>query len=501
MSTLDHAQVFLAQSPDATFIVDVKGTIVFVSEQASPLLGYESAELVGQPIETLVPLDLSDKHVSLRKAFQKAPSLRPMGRGLALRARRKDGVEIPVEVSLSSVETPDGTLVAASLRDVAYRVEYERKLEAARDDSERANRAKSRFLAAASHDLRQPLQSLSAYLMVLNHCISDEEADEIVPKMETSLRAMGGLLDALLDISQLESGSIQPRFTEVDLQRVFDAVQANNEPAAALKGLELVSELAPLTVRSDEALLTRILDNFVSNAIRYTLHGTVRIGAQAEGRSVRIDVSDTGVGIPKEQIAMVFEEYYQLDNPTRDKGKGLGLGLAIVQRIATLLDHGLQVNSALGQGSTFTVNAPLAAAQAADSSEPSSTLEPVHDRKTIVLFVDDDRSVLDSMNMVLKIQGFDVITASDPDKAIEQALGADDLDVLVSDYRLPIRTGVDLVRQLRSILKREVPAILMTGDTSAEHIRAAGLPRCHVLHKPTNPKNLKALIESATAES
>lgn len=497
MEMLDHAQALLSLSPDATFIIDASGNILFASQQTNYLLGYEPEELLGQPVEILIPTQFRAGHPDLRREYLRSPSLRPMGQGRSLLALTKDKREVPVEVSLSPIETDEGLLISAALRDVSYRVEYEQTLKTARDAAEQANRAKSRFLAAASHDLRQPLQSLSAYLAVLKHQIKSEDFQSVADKMDLSLTAMGGLLDALLDISQLESGSIDPRWTTFGLQGLLDKVLASNRPAADRKRLNLVSQSTNLIVRSDEALLARIVDNFVSNAIRYTDEGDITLEFDVDGDYVRVSIVDTGLGISEDQIPHIFEEYYQLDNPARDRAKGLGLGLAIVNRIARLLDHKIEVSSQKGIGSIFSVFVPLAR-ESLRVTKPG-TIKEDNDRdmgQISLLLVDDDPAVLDSMKLLLGLSGFEVDTASDPHQALVLFESGHRPDVLISDYRLPKMNGIELIKKVRTDADPNLPVVLMSGDTSAEKVRAAGLSDCHVVHKPTNTKELIKLIRS-----
>jgi len=497
MKMLDHAPALLSLSPDATFIVDADGIILFASEQTTSLLGYQPDELLGQSVEVLIPATFAAGHPEVRRDYIGAPALRPMGRGRDLFALTKEKREIPVEVSLSPIETSEGLVVSAALRDVSYRVEYEQALKSARDVAEQANRAKSRFLAAASHDLRQPLQSLSAYLAVLKHQIEGDAFQSVADKMDLSLNAMGSLLDALLDISQLESGSIEPRWSNFGLQSLLDKVLASNRPAAERKGLSLSSVPTNLIVRSDEALLARIIDNFVSNAIRYTESGGVSIKCCTQSDMVSIKISDTGIGIPEEQVAHIFEEYYQLNNPARERGKGLGLGLAIVKRIADLLGHDINVISTDAAGSEFSVDVPLAdAVSVAAKPEARETRADFNQDRISLLLVDDDAAVRDSMKLLLGLSGFDIAVAKDPVEALALIDSGKDPQVLISDYRLPIMNGVELVNRVRATSNVDIPVVLMTGDTSAKHIRAAGLDNCHIVHKPTNTKALIDLIRT-----
>jgi PAS domain S-box-containing protein len=499
METLQHAETLLSLSPDATFIVDADGKILFASQQTISLLGYQPEELLGQPVEVLIPSTLSGGHPDVRRDYVAKPSLRPMGRGRDLLALTKDGQEIPVEVSLSPIATDDGLLVSAALRDVSYRVEYEHALKAARDSAEQANKVKSRFLAAASHDLRQPLQSLSAYLAVLKHQLEGADFRDVADKMELSLTAMGSLLDALLDISQLESGSIAPRWSSFGLQHLLDKVLASNRPAADRKGLTLSSLPTNLIVRSDEALLARIIDNFVSNAIRYTDAGSISIDCTAAGDIVKVIVTDTGLGIAPDQIPHIFEEYYQLDNPARDRGKGLGLGLAIVKRVSDLLGHEIDVTSTQNAGSQFTVSVPLAKmAELAPDPRAPTNREGGEDQIKLLL-VDDDAAVLDSMKLLLGLSGFDIDVAKAPDEALAILEGGHRPDILISDYRLPVMNGVELIKQVRLKADPNIPVVLMTGDTSADEIRSQGLANCHIVHKPTNTNALIELIRSISA--
>lgn len=234
------------------------------------------------------------------------------------------------------------------------------ELEAAKAKAERANAAKSRFLAAASHDLRQPLQAATVYRAVLNEQAETPEQRETCAKLQVSLQAMAGILNTLLDLSRLEAGSLTPKRSSFALDSILERIAVNARPLAEQKGLSFDFPKTGLEVNSDPDLLERILENFVTNAIRFTAKGRVSLGAMQEGNIVRISVMDSGIGIPEDAREHIFEEYVQLDNPARNSSKGLGLGLSIVKRLAELLDHPVSVSSTRGEGSTFAVAVPLA---------------------------------------------------------------------------------------------------------------------------------------------
>jgi PAS domain S-box-containing protein len=354
-----HFRELLDTSPDATVVLDDGGTILFANAQTSRLFDYDNDELLGAPVEMLLPKRLKETH-GHRALYSRNPQTRPMGSGLELFGARRDGSEFPVEISLSPLTTTDGRLVSTSIRDITGRRMEEAALGNAKEDAERANAAKTRFLAAASHDLRQPLQSLSMYLDVLNRLGSSnpEKSTEVVQKMTKSIRAMGDLLDTLQDVSKLESGTIEPSPTRFLLQEVFDDLVVDSESFASERFLKLDIQPTDIIVNTDRALLLRILENLVSNAIRYTEQGSVTVSASVNLQNVQIDVIDTGIGIPESAIGKIFEEYTQLNNPARDRNKGLGLGLNLVKRISTLLNCRLTVHSKVGKGSIFSIVVP-----------------------------------------------------------------------------------------------------------------------------------------------
>lgn len=502
-AALHQAERFLELAPDATIIVNTDGIIKYASAQTLSLLGYASNDLLRVNVDSLLPEKFRGGHAAHREGFRARPKTRLMGDGETLFALHKNGREVPVEISLNPIPTAEGLLISASLRDVTERVKSEQVVreardaaQEARDVAQKATEAKSRFLAAASHDLRQPLQSLSLYLSAMKNVIEDPtKAIEIGNKMEGSLASMRELLDTLLDVSKLESGSIEPKLYTFSAHSILNGVITDYDPIAKAKGLVIKCNPVTLSVYSDIALLMRILENFVSNAIRYTDEGMITLSCEEVGDQLRFSVTDTGIGIPETARNKVFDEYYQLGNVHREQGKGLGLGLAVVKHIATLLDHRLEVQSEEGVGSTFSVYVPIS--HNADILEiPATVSDPKVSgaESPVILCVDDNQEVLDSLTMLLDVFGYDVFSASDGPQALAHLEAGLRPDIILSDYRLPIYNGVEVIRRVRDTLSDEIPAIIMTGDTSGVEIKQSGLERLEILSKPVDVKQLTAMI-------
>ena len=286
---LGHA---LESAPDAIIIVDEAGQILFANSRVLVLFGYEPRELVGQKIETLLPERFRPRHQTHRNQYATDAQVRPMGINLELCGLRKDWTEVPVEISLSPIHYGERTLTAAAIRDVSEQKRIKRELLAAREAADRANQAKSRFLATASHDLRQPLQTLSLLNGSLQRLVTDPVANDAVVQQEHAIATMSRLLNALLDISKLESGAIQPEKADFALATLFDEMRAEFANVAAAKGLELRVEAGALTVRSDASLVGQILRNLLSNAIKYTRQGSVLLRGQVLRRQHGADRRD-----------------------------------------------------------------------------------------------------------------------------------------------------------------------------------------------------------------
>jgi CheY-like chemotaxis protein len=308
---------------------------------------------------------------------------------------------------------------------------------------------------------------------------------------------MGELLDALLDISMLDSGSITPEKRDFQLQRIFDQLLAENTPSAEEKGLSLIVEPTKEVIHTDPSLLQRVVENFVTNAIRYTEAGSVTVLARRLGDEIHIEVRDTGIGIPETSLNTIFEEYFQLDNPVRDRRKGLGLGLSIAKSISMLLENPLDVISVIGEGSSFAVTVPIGEPIAAAKALAAPKAASVHRGDPVILFVDDDPAIVDATTMMLEIAGINVKTALDGQAAIALLDTGFRPDMVISDYRLPGANGIEVVRRARELGGDGLPIVLMTGDTSGKAIENAKLSDCIVLHKPVDSDELIELIEAS----
>ncbi|MGC2856439.1 CHASE domain-containing protein [Novispirillum sp. DQ9] len=373
-----------------------------------------------------------------------------------------------------------------------------RQLAQARADAEAAGASKSKFLAAASHDIRQPVQSLVLLVAALSRKLADHPAHSYVRQLETSLDALRLLLDALLDISRLDAGVVEPHIGAVDVHEILGRLRRDYAPRAAAAGLRLRVVDCGCWVRSDQALLERILRNLLENALRYTPSGKVLVGCRRRGETMLFEVHDTGIGIAAADRAAIFEEFYQIDNPERDRHKGLGLGLAIVRRLAVLLDHDLKVVSEVGVGSCFSLRVPRAPAPVPCGQEsPDEGRFAALARPLTVLVVDDEEMVRDALRVMLEDWGCTVRTAADAAGALDAYTASGGrLDVVVTDYRLrDNRTGVQLMDRLNLHAGRQVPAILLTGDTAPERIAEAAGAGHVILHKPVGPRDLRSALE------
>ncbi|HET9475313.1 MAG TPA: hybrid sensor histidine kinase/response regulator [Steroidobacteraceae bacterium] len=497
MLSSDLVRSVLDSAPDAMIVIDSAGTILFANRQVTALFGYGGDEVVGFSVELLLPERFRARHTAHRDRYARNVRVRPMGMGLDLFGRRKDGSEFPVEISLSPIRQGDEDIVAAAIRDVTERRQVEQAVRDARREAEHATLAKSRFLATASHDLRQPLQTLGLLNGALRRMTRDAECLEVLDQQEQAVDAMSRLLNALLDISKLESGVIKLDLTDFDLAPLLEQLRRDFSGLAATKGLRLAFDTPPVHVHSDPALVSQVLRNLMSNAIKYTHSGSVELRCANRGDRLRIEVRDTGVGIAPENVGLIFEEFYQVGVSPNSSRDGYGLGLSIVNRIARLLEIRIQVSSEVGKGSTFAFELPTAAApmsRAAESGEPGrrSTAPPGGARR--ILLVEDEPSVRNAMRMLFKIEGYEVVPVATADEALAR-LRAEPFDLMVTDYHLEGgRTGTQVIAAARELLGPGVKAVLVTGDTSSAVREMQGDARLRITSKPINSDELLALV-------
>jgi signal transduction histidine kinase len=386
-------------------------------------------------------------------------------------------------------------IMAAKLQD-SY-ANLESKVDERTHQLEVANQAKSRFLAAASHDLRQPLHALGLFVAQLRGRIRAAERDRVVGRIEAAVAAMNELFNALLDISKLDAGVLIPNVTTFPAAQLLSRIETTFAESAREKGLSLRAVPACAWVRSDFILLERILLNLVSNALRYTTHGGIVVGCRKRGGQLRIEVWDTGSGIPQDQREKIFGEFYRLGEPDHDRRAGLGLGLAIVDRLCRLLNYPIALTSTVGKGSCFAVTVPIGDARGRSVDVPVPIRVPRDvSRGKLVVVIDNDPLVLDGMGGLFRSWGCGVVTADTDGAAITGIADCGHVpDLIISDYSLTNgKTGIDVIARLRDAFDTPIPAFLMSGDTNPEPLQEARASGFHLLHKPVDPMTLRAMV-------
>jgi signal transduction histidine kinase/CheY-like chemotaxis protein len=384
--------------------------------------------------------------------------------------------------------------------DISARKSAEADLRAARDRAheaqnaaEVANQAKTKFLAAASHDLRQPMQSLLLFLEVLKPHVA-VTGQEALKHLERGLDALRDLLDSLLDISRLDAGVVQPVIADFAIEDLIGPIGAAYSSVATAKGIAFQVSGCSAIVRSDGTLLGRMVRNLAENALRYTEAGRIAIECHEVVGRLRIEVHDTGIGIPMDHLTRIWGEFHQVGNPERDRNRGLGLGLAIVQRLSTLLEHPVDVRSVAGQGSIFSIEVPLGAAL---SAEPPERAAEIAGSGRFALLVDDDAIVLLGLKTTFEAWGYKVLAAGSTDRALAglQERGQRP-DIVIADYRLREgRNGTEAILRVREVYGSDVPGIILTGETGGEAQRDAVANGLHVIHKPVTARQLGEALD------
>lgn len=378
--------------------------------------------------------------------------------------------------------------------------ELVKELRQQKEEAEHANNAKSKFLAAASHDLRQPLHALSLFTSVLDEAVKTPKVRHVIEQINTSVNALQGLFNALLDISRLDAGVMRSEKINFDLKPLLSKLLNEYTPLADEKKLKLSSLTSSHVVYSDPLLLEQILRNYISNAIRYSGQGEIKVLCTAKEDKIIIQVIDTGIGIPGDQLQTIFEEFHQLGNPERDRTKGLGLGLAIVRRTAKLLQHPINVVSEPGKGSTFEIIVETGDVNESVEDAPVSSFESKagENQEILVVVIDDEVSVREGMQALLTSWGCNVVTASDQEQALNALRQQRKVpDAIIADYRLrENKTGIDAIHAIHSEFNAEISALIVTGDTAIEHLRNVSHSGFQVLHKPVAPLKLRTYLEN-----
>jgi two-component system CheB/CheR fusion protein len=495
-ATSDDLENILNSSDIATVFLDEKLNIRFFTPAAKALFSVIASD-VGRPLTDLAhhfanPNLLSDARAVLS-------SLVPITREVeAENAAWYNRRTLPYRTKDNRIEG-----VVITFVDVSARKRAEDASNAAKLAAESANLGKSRFLAAASHDLRQPLQTLSLLQGLLAKKLKDRDELRLVARSEEALTAMSGMLNTLLDINQLEAGVVRPEITDFPVNDLLERLKSEFAYHNQAKGLGWRVLPCRLAIRSDPRLLDQIIRNLLSNAVKYTKRGGLLLGCRRRGDKLRIEVWDTGLGIPEGQLRAIFEEFHQVDNPARELSRGLGLGLAIVQRLGDLLGLAVDVRSRVGMGSVFAVEVPLAPRGARPAPAPSEP-EPAEfaARGASILIVEDDPALRESLELFLRTDGYVLAAAADGEEAI-QLVQRTNLrpDLVIVDYNLPGKlTGLQVLAHLRGTLDRGAPALVLTGDISTESLREIAAQGFEQRSKPVRAEDLTRLVRRLLSE-
>ncbi len=510
----ERFRLAVESAPNAMVMVNKEGRIVLVNSQTEKLFQYSRDELIGQPIEMLVPDRFRNGHPAYRADFGASPSVRAMGSGRDLFGLKKDGSEVSVQIGLNPINVNGETLILSSILDISGRKREEEERaqlfareQAARFEAEAANRAKDEFLATISHELRTPLSAILGWARLLRIGeLEEQAATKAVETIERSAKAQAQLIDDLLDVSRIISGHLRIDFKPLNLLLPIEAALESVRPAAQAKSIQLEAELdsAAGAVMGDATRLQQIVWNLLSNAVKFTpKDGRVEIRLERDDSHAQIIVTDTGAGIRPEFLPYVFERFRQADSSDTRQHGGLGLGLAIVRSLVEM--HGGTVNVASAgedQGATFTVRIPLAAVRAearkvikapAESRKLLDQLPSLDDVE--ILVVDDEVSAREIITEVLRHCGARVTAVASAAEAMT-ALKKSPPDVLVSDIGMPNENGYELISRIRT-LGSEVPAVALTAYAKTEdrmRALAAGF-NTHV-PKPVEPAELALVIAS-----
>jgi two-component system, chemotaxis family, CheB/CheR fusion protein len=489
-TTSDDLQNVLYSTDAATIFLDTKLDIRFFTPATRSLFSIIATD-VGRPLADLRSLAI-DATLSA-DAARVLETLAPIEREIEVESgawflRRI----LPYRTQTNGVEG-----VVITFADVTATRRAADELRAAKAQAERANTAKSRFLAAASHDLRQPLQTLSLVHGLLGSNVSGEQGGILMARFDDALTSMSDMLNTLLDINQIEAGTVCVERKVFPVSELLDRLFSELTIQAKSKGLAFRYVPSTLWVESDPRLLEQMVRNLLMNALKYTKKGAVLLGCRRRSDCLTIDVCDTGIGIPPSELETIFEEYHQVGNVARQQGLGLGLGLSIVQRVGVLLGHPVRVRSKLDVGSVFSIEVPIHSRPAEPASATAAeTLAPPLVRPASILLVEDDPDVGDLLAQSLRSVGYRVSVAANGADAVNLIrTGSVRPELLVTDYNLPNgRTGVEVIFDVRNQLRARIPAIVLTGDISTRTLTDIADRACIQLSKPVSFAALLAAV-------
>ncbi len=400
------------------------------------------------------------------------------------------------------------TLLEAEVRKRTKQVEQamadlqrsNRELEEARARADAANMSKTRFLAAASHDLLQPLNAARLFLSALAETSLPESAERLVENVDLAFESIDRLLTALLDISKLDAGVVTPVIENVALDPLLRRLVAEFAPVAERKGLALRMVPTDVVVATDPGMLIRALMNLVSNAIRYTRRGGILVGVRRQGAGFRVEVVDTGIGIPANQQSLIFEEFRRLGVDSDQRDRGFGLGLAIVERIARMLGHPLSVHSVPGRGSRFALSLPAGSRVPARATAGADASTAPRSQGALLVVIENEAAIRDGMQALLQGWGYVVLASPSPEVAIGLLRrGRRRPAAVIADYHLDGCTGTDAIEMVRIGFGTAIPAMVITADRTPEVQREVETVAAALLNKPVRPAQLRSLLAEMLA--
>jgi protein-histidine pros-kinase len=501
-------EIRLDSTPDAMVIVDQDGRIAVVNRQTEQLFGYQREELIGQPIEILVPQPFHAAHRRHRSGYLAEPEVRPMGAAMELYGRRKDDSEFPVEISLSPMETPQGTLVSAAVRDITARKQAEETLAQARLAAEHANQAKSEYVSRMSHELRTPLNAILGFAQLLELDGLRDDQRESVGYILSGARHLLGLINEVLDIAAIESGRLSLSLEPVDVADLLTETVRLIRPLADQQAIVLVDppHAGDHRVLGDRQRLKQVLLNLLSNAVKYNSHGgSVQLDCEpVAGERLRVKVTDTGPGIPPESMERLFVPFDRLGSE-RTSIEGTGLGLPLTKCLTEAMGGTLEVASVVGQGSTFWVELPLAQpiSEGPSAEVPPAKAQPERQHPAMtVLYIEDNLSNLQLVERLLSRRaGVTLISAMRPQLGLDLA-GEHHPDLILLDLDLPDMPGQEVLRRLRADPDTtHVPIVILSADARPALIdRLLQEGARAFLTKPLDIKELLALLDTITGE-